>query len=182
MFCFFVILLGKWNVSYPKMDPIVPYYSKVLAYTIWSAWICLFSAWKNVPNIFSQMVVRKWWFDMVQSKNRGTPRMVKIMENPMKMDHLGEPPLFSERSIWYNPLWTNMSLSLPPDFLVRFISGGTREEASFCYFLSKRYLHQVANSSNKRNKFNRSPYWSSYIFLSDLFGWQSQPSPQSTSS
>ena len=36
------------------------------------------------------------------SKNRGTPKcMVKIMENPMKMDDLGVP-LFSETSIYQN--------------------------------------------------------------------------------
>ena len=34
------------------------------------------------------------------SKNRGTPKwMVKIMENPIKMDDLGGKPLFSETSI-----------------------------------------------------------------------------------
>jgi len=33
------------------------------------------------------------------SKNRGTPKwMVKIMENPIKMDDLGENPLFLETS------------------------------------------------------------------------------------
>ena len=36
------------------------------------------------------------------SKNRGvSPKwMVKIMENPIKMDDLGGNPLFSETSIW----------------------------------------------------------------------------------
>ena len=35
--------------------------------------------------------------DMDVSKNRGTPKwMVKIVENPIKMDDLGEHPLFSE--------------------------------------------------------------------------------------
>ena len=34
------------------------------------------------------------------SENRGTPKwMVKIMENPIKMDDLGVPP-FSETSIY----------------------------------------------------------------------------------
>ena len=36
----------------------------------------------------------------VSKKNRGTPKwMVKIMENPMKMDDLGVP-LFSETPTW----------------------------------------------------------------------------------
>ena len=35
------------------------------------------------------------------SKNRGTPKwMVKIMENPIKMDDLGGPPLFLEAPTW----------------------------------------------------------------------------------
>ena len=39
------------------------------------------------------------WLDMGVSKNRGTPKwMVKIMENPIKMDDLGVP-LLSETSI-----------------------------------------------------------------------------------
>ena len=34
------------------------------------------------------------------SKNSGTPKwMVKIMENPIKMDDLGGKPLFSETSV-----------------------------------------------------------------------------------
>ena len=41
------------------------------------------------------------WCNMGVSKNRGTPKwMVKIMENPIKMDDLGVP-LFSETSICY---------------------------------------------------------------------------------
>ena len=39
--------------------------------------------------------------NMGVSKNKGTPKwMVKIMENPIKMDDLGVP-LFSETSIYY---------------------------------------------------------------------------------
>ena len=39
---------------------------------------------------------RKWWFHLGVSKNMGTPKwMVKIMENPSKMDDLGVP-LFLE--------------------------------------------------------------------------------------
>ena len=39
--------------------------------------------------------------DMGVSKNGGTPKwMVKIMEKPIKMDDLGENPLFSETSIY----------------------------------------------------------------------------------
>ena len=35
------------------------------------------------------------------SKNNGTPKwMVKIMENPIKMDDLGGPPLFLETLIY----------------------------------------------------------------------------------
>ena len=35
------------------------------------------------------------------TKNRGTPkRMVKILENPIKIDDLGGPPLFLETPIW----------------------------------------------------------------------------------
>ena len=38
--------------------------------------------------------------NMGVSKNRGTPKwMVKIMENPIKMDNLGVP-LFLETPIW----------------------------------------------------------------------------------
>ena len=38
--------------------------------------------------------------DLGVSKNGGTPKwMVKIMEHPIKMDDLGENPLFSEASI-----------------------------------------------------------------------------------
>ena len=37
--------------------------------------------------------------DMDVSKKKGTPKwMVKIMENPIKMDDLGEKPLFLETS------------------------------------------------------------------------------------
>ena len=42
----------------------------------------------------------KLYLYMGVSKNRGTPKwMVKIMENPIKMEDLGVP-LFSETSIW----------------------------------------------------------------------------------
>ena len=41
-----------------------------------------------------------YWWDMGVSKNNGTPKwMVKIMENPIKMDDLGVP-LFLETHIW----------------------------------------------------------------------------------
>ena len=48
------------------------------------------------------------------SKNRDTPKwMVKIMENPLKMDDLGVP-LFSETSIYnYRQIWES---NLPPIF------------------------------------------------------------------
>ena len=42
------------------------------------------------------------------SKNRGTPKwMVKIMENPIEMDDLGENPLFSETSIYIYTYFDN---------------------------------------------------------------------------
>ena len=46
--------------------------------------------------------VMSWEFQglLGVSKNRGTPKwMVKIMENPFKMDDLGVNPLFSETSL-----------------------------------------------------------------------------------
>ena len=46
------------------------------------------------------------------SKNRGTPKwMVKIMENPMKMDDL-EVPLFSETSIYQKDLVIQLSTGI----------------------------------------------------------------------
>ena len=40
-------------------------------------------------------------YNMGVSKNRGTPKwMVYFMENPIKMDDLGGPPLFLETPIW----------------------------------------------------------------------------------
>ena len=45
-----------------------------------------------------------WWEHMGVSKNRGIlpPKwMVKIMENPIKMDDLGGPPLFLETPICF---------------------------------------------------------------------------------
>ena len=42
-------------------------------------------------------------FNLGVSKNRDTPKwMVKIMENPIKMDDLGENPLFLETSICFS--------------------------------------------------------------------------------
>ena len=49
------------------------------------------------------------------SKNRGTPKwMVKIMENPIKMDDLEETPLFLETLIyiWINFQLQNLNLAL----------------------------------------------------------------------
>ena len=69
-----------------------------------------------------------------------------------------------------------------PDFLVRFISGGTREVSSFrIYFLSPKNLHPVANSSNKETNSTDFLTWSWHMSI--IFGWQaniSQTSPQST--
>ena len=45
-------------------------------------------------------------FHMGVSKNSGTPKlMVKIMENPIKMDDLGGPPLFLETPIYFELFW-----------------------------------------------------------------------------
>ena len=56
-----------------------------------------------------QISIYKYWcnYTMIHymdvSKNRDTPKwMVKIMENPIKMDDLGDPPLFLETSIYKN--------------------------------------------------------------------------------
>ena len=69
-----------------------------------------------------------------------------------------------------------------PDFLVRFISGGTREVSSFrIYFLSPKNLHPVANSSNKETNSTDFLTWSWHMSI--IFGWQaniSQTSSQST--
>ena len=49
------------------------------------------------------------------SKNRATPKwMVKIMENPIKMDDLGENPLFSETSIYYKYIYIYIYFKPPP--------------------------------------------------------------------
>ena len=57
------------------------------------------------PAAMAKREMATWWF-MVRnnylgvSKNRGSPKwMVKIMENPIKMDDLGVP-LFLETPIW----------------------------------------------------------------------------------
>ena len=56
--------------------------------------------------------------DLGVSKNKGTPKwMVKIMENPIKMDDLGVP-LFSETSTSINALYSNRLI---------FVSGGCSE-------------------------------------------------------
>ena len=50
-----------------------------------------------------------WNISMDVSKNRGTPKwMVKIMENPIKMDDLGGNPLFSETSLSLRKSWRRM--------------------------------------------------------------------------
>ena len=72
------------------------------------------------------------------SKNRGTPKwMVKIMENPIKMDDLGGPPLFLEGHPYHHissPI--SMSLSSTADF--KGLSSRSRRNASF----SKRMLRE----------------------------------------
>ena len=47
------------------------------------------------------------------SKNRGTPKWMVKMENPIKMDDLGGP-LFSETSIYYTVYTIHLHLSLHP--------------------------------------------------------------------
>ena len=54
------------------------------------------SGWK-FPEL--EILISPWRIYMGVSKNGGTPKwMVKIMENPIKMDDLGVPP-FKETSI-----------------------------------------------------------------------------------
>ena len=51
--------------------------------------------------------VRVFWVGASQIINQyGTPKwMVKITENPIKMDDLGGPPLFLETPIWLHAQW-----------------------------------------------------------------------------
>ena len=55
-----------------------------------------------------------WEHDIGVSVNGGTPKwMVKIMENPIKMDDLGENPPFKETPIWENVVCFWKPLQLP---------------------------------------------------------------------
>ena len=67
--------------------------------------------WMDSNNGTGFFLERKGSCYMGVSKNKGTPKwMVKIMENPTKMDDLGIP-LFSETSIWLQDSWFEYMLA-----------------------------------------------------------------------
>ena len=62
---------------------------------------------RNLPEILTCTSWDSQRFDLGVSKNRGTPKwMVKIMENPIKMDDLaGNTPIFGNTHLETCTLW-----------------------------------------------------------------------------
>ena len=89
--CFFLVAFFKGNILYEPCS---------LGEILCEPCICRKKMIWERANI--HIFLGSYWYLVGASKNRGTPKwMVKIMENPIKMDDLGVP-LFSETSLY---LW-----------------------------------------------------------------------------
>ena len=66
----------------------------------------------NESNQFSSLQCKCIQITMDVSKNRGTPKGWLIMENLIKMDDLGGPPLFSETPIYIKSIQTKQPTTI----------------------------------------------------------------------
>ena len=181
---FFDILLGKWYIL--RWVRQVPKTTRMYwLFSIWSAWVCWFGAWKMFQTYAAKWwCLSRWWFQPTWKNISQNWNLLQIGVNIKNIwnHHL---VMVIWYLVWNNPLKTSMSLSLCICQTSLWDSSLEGREKyllfGFFLFISKKNLHPVANSSNKETNSTDFLTWSWHISI--IFGWQTntnQTCPQST--